>query len=429
MLHHNRFNAPQECTWQTLIRPDYRTLGFAQIPSAVEILLGIRRQDDHPFGSILHRYLHPEIKNVILLLIDGFGYHQLKRYSKCPFIERLEKRGDIVPISTLFPSTTAASVTTINSGLTPQEHGLMEWRLYMEEVDGIVVTLPFHLYGDSRNNSLTKIGVSPEILFSGESLHTRLHNRGMKTHSILHHSYAESPYSKISQKHSDIVEYVDASDMVVQLRERLKNNRSSAYFYVYYDILDQMCHRYGPHSDAHRASINGLMHLLKTELLDKADRRAAEKTVLIVTADHGHVRMDSNTTIYLNQCPDLDDAFAVSPVSGKPILPWGSPRDVFMKVKEDRVDETIASLHRFLDGRAAVLKSQEEADNGLFGIGTEHAQFRSRIGNILIVPYEDETVWYMHPGFDRMIRRGMHGGMSPEEMTTYFGIARLSDLL
>lgn len=363
-------------------------------------------------------------------MIDGFGYHQWLRHApQYPFFNRVLERGTLMPITSLFPSTTAASVTTINSDLTPQEHGLIEWYLYLEELDEVIYTLPFTtLDAKDQHDSLLKRGADPRMLFDGTSLHARLGDHGVASHAVLRDLYAKSAYSSVAQAGAKVLPYSSAPDMLVHLRQQLAAAQQPSHFYVYWDEVDHLSHTYEPHSEPYVAELNGLSHLLQTEFLDRVDRRAAEDTVFLVTADHGHVVMKPDETIYLNQWPEVTEALARS-TAGKTIPPWGSPREVFLKVDDDRVDEVVAFLSAMLRGKARVVRSQEEADRGLFGIGQEHPRFRKRIGNVLVLPYEGYTVWYQYPGQEKSKHRGMHGGLSREEMLTVLGFATLSDLL
>jgi predicted AlkP superfamily pyrophosphatase or phosphodiesterase len=216
--------------------------------------------------------------------------------------------------------------------------------------------------------------------------------------------------------------------MAVLLRQHVGTAKGKSYFYVYWDGLDHISHEYEPHSEAYLAELNSLTHVLQTELVEKVDRDVAENTALLVTADHGHVVMKPEETIYLNDWPEVTEALAVSE-AGKKILPWGNTRDVFLQVADEKVDSIINFLAEKLRNRARIVRPQEEADKGLFGLGQEHPQFRKRIGNILILPYEGTTVWFQHPGQEKSELRGMHGGLSHEEMLTVLGFANLSDLI
>lgn len=414
---------------EQFLRPDYARYSFAQIPALIELLLGTK-QGSHPFASTVLQHVKPQPQNVVLLMIDGFGYQQWMQYGeRFPFLSRVLNKGNLMPITSLFPSTTSASVTTISSGLTPQEHGLIEWHLYLEELDEIIYTLPFSsLDSKDQRDSLLKRGIDPRILFNGTSLFTRLHDQGVAPHALLRSAYSASAYGSVSQAGANVIGYSSAPDMLVHLRQQLAVAKQPSYFYVYWDEVDHLSHMYEPHSEAYLAELNSLAHLLQTELLDKVDHKTAENTVLLVTADHGHVVMKPDETIYLNQWPEVTELLAKSP-AGKTIHPWGSPRDVFLKVADNRVDEVVAFLSDKLKGKARIVQSQEEADKGLFGIGQEHPQFRKRIGNVLVLPYEEYTVWYQYPGHEKNKHRGMHGGLSREEMLTVLGFATLSDLL
>jgi hypothetical protein len=51
---------------------------------------------------------------------------------------------------------------------------------------------------------------------------------------------------------------------------------------------------------------------------------------------------------------------------------------------------------------------------GFFGNATE--QLRSRIGNLMVLPYGNGLVWW--EGYSMPHFRGYHGGLAPEEMET-----------
>jgi predicted AlkP superfamily pyrophosphatase or phosphodiesterase len=410
------------------LRPDYAKYSFAQIPSLVETLLGTK-EGDHPLADTVLSRVNSKPQNVVLLMLDGFGYNQWLKYGQqFPFLNRVLNQGNLMPITSLFPSTTAASVTTICSGLTPQEHGLIEWHLYLEELDEIIYTLPFMGIDEKNPDALLQRDVKPSVLFDGQTLYNRLGTNGVKSYALLRDAYANSAYSSVSQAGAKIIPYSGASDMLVRLRQQLAQAKQQSYFYVYFDGIDHMSHEYEPHSEEYLAELNGLTHLLQTELLDRIDKKVAENTVLLITADHGHVVMKPEETIYLNQWPEVTKALAKSS-AGKVIYPWGNTRDVFLQAFDDKADWLVSFLSEKLDGKARIIRSQEEADKGLFGVGPEHPQFRKRIGNVIVLPFEGYTIWYQYPGHEKADHRGMHGGLSREEMLTVLGFATLSDLL
>ncbi|TVR45178.1 MAG: alkaline phosphatase family protein [Puniceicoccaceae bacterium] len=416
------------CGRGAFLRPDYGRLNFARIPTLVENLLGLGT-DAGDIGAALRPVLPKRPARVVTLMIDGFGWHQWQAHAeRHEALRRIRDRGLVLPLTAVFPSTTAASVTAINSGLTPQEHGLMEWYLYLEELDEVIVTLPFKsMRPGAPSDELARRGHSARLLFDGRSLHRRLREAGVHSRVYLRNNYARSAYSTVSQDGAEVTGYESAAELFVLLRGHLRSDPEPCYHYIYWDAIDHVSHHYRPHSEVYLAELNSFAHLLRTELLDAVEAVTARETTLLVTADHGHVAVDPARTHYLNDIPGVGEALAVSP-GGRVIHPWGSPRDCFLQVRKERLDEIHGLLRTRLAGRAEVVRAQEEADAGLFGIGPEHPRFRARIGNLLILPHEDETVWYQHPGQERPTLHGLHGGLSREEMTTLLAASPLAEL-
>ena len=147
-----------------------------------------------------------------------------------------------------------------------------------------------------------------------------------------------------------------------------------------------------------------------------------------MTADHGQINVSPKETIYLSRYPKIVSSLQISS-SGKKILPWGSPRDVFLQVKDEKLEATFEFLTELLDGKATVVKSADAIKDGLFGLGKLHKKFKSRVGNILILPHKNYTVWYEHIRGKKFRLLGMHGGLSPDEMLVPFAAANAIDLL
>ena len=409
------------------LRPDYGRECFDQIPGIIAPLLGVP-QHKNSLAYAVTRQSSPA-QNVVVLLIDGFGYNSWLKYCEdFPFMRAMTERGCVMPITSLFPSTTAASLTCVNSGLTPQQHGLVEWRLYMDELGYPIFTLPFTSPAmREAPDWLLSQQVNPNILFDGRTIQEGLVASGVGCFSFLHKNYATSAYSNLTHKGSSMVAYDSVADMAVKVRQRLESAKGRTYCFVYYDAVDAVAHKYGPHSGEYVAEVSGLMHLLQTELVEKLHGDAAKQTMLVATADHGHVPMDPTKVTYIFETAKEQRCLAKMR-DGRPIMPWGSPRDLFLRVREEVLQETVSQLADRLAGKADVRSSRHEANRGLFGRGEEHPKFRDRIGNVLILPYEGEAVAWLDPAVGKTTKRGMHGGMSHEEMLTQIAFANLAEL-
>ena len=149
-----------------------------------------------------------------------------------------------------------------------------------------------------------------------------------------------TPVHNLIFQGSKIIPAVKSSDSIVRLRKNLEENRgNSAYFFVHLDTLDTISHQYGPESYEYYAELSLITYLLKRELVQKIDPKTAKETLLLVTADHGGINVDPKETTYLNCFPKTILNLQVGK-NRKPILPIGSPREVFLHIKEEKLAET-----------------------------------------------------------------------------------------
>jgi hypothetical protein len=79
------------------------------------------------------------------------------------------------------------------------------------------------------------------------------------------------------------------------------------------------------------------------------------------------------------------------------------------------LDEAQSILAKGLDGKAEVAKADWLMENGYFGPEISR-KFRARVGNLVILPYRYESVWWYEK--ERFVKHfyGNHGGLTPQEM-------------
>jgi len=407
--------------------PDYTGYCLSNVPTKILSLFGVKEQRPNLPADALGDVDTSGIENVILLLCDGFGYREWKRQVGKGFVGALSKKGSVRPITTVFPSTTAAALTAVSTGLTPQEHGLPEWYVYMDEVGEVIVTLPFSRAGDKRRDTLEGV-MNPKALFDGRTIFQKLTGAGVSCTSMTSRGLAYTCYSKVSRVGSAVRPYSAASDLTVSLRRLVERSRGPNFFYAYWSFVDTIEHIYGPNTDESEVEASVISHAFQEGFLSKVDRAAAKRTLILMTADHGQIQVDAKKTLYMNRFVKLARALQRGP-TGKAIPPWGSARDAYLRVEEDKVEETKAYLEKKLDGIASVLKTEDAIDHGLFGINKPSRKFRRRVGNLMILPHGTKTVWYRYRKGDSLDLTGHHGGLTEDEMTIPLAAARVSDLL
>jgi len=405
------------------VRPAYGDYCLSSVPATVLSCLGVETK--RPRLPKEHLEMEGADK-VVLFVADGLGYYDaLHNARERGFLRDATSRGSLIPLTTVFPSTTAAALTTLSTGLTPQEHCLPEWFVYMKEVQAVIATLPFSAVGDVGRDAL--VGkVSPRILFSGKTIHSALRSSGVRSFAFVNSYLARTAYSKLAYAGSEVVPYITSSDLMASLRKRLEEAKRPTYFYVYWEKVDTIEHAYAPGTEQSNSEISLLSYLLKKELLDRLGRRAASETLFLMTADHGQLKVSREVT-YLNSFGPLARSLKRAP-SGKAIPPWGSARDVYMDVEEERLEAVESHLSKRLGRDAVVLKTAEAVNAGLFGLGKPKPRFLDRVGNLMILPRKNKVVWYKYRRGARFEIRGHHGGLSPREMLIPFVASRLSAL-
>ena len=422
----NRSTKLKKLPGSDFLYPSYEEKCISNIPGTILDFFGVK--NEIPKLSIEVSSKIDEVNKIVLFVLDGFGFNQFQRYQKeQEFLQKLAENSEVFPLTSIFPSQTTNALTTLNTGLTPQEHGLFEYYVYLKEVDAIVNTLHFEPLGSKQRNELVEKGYSPNILFRGNTIQNRLKEAGVKSFTHIDSSYAYSHYAKLLFAESTSIPCLKSSDLVVSLKKKLEQEKGQAYFFAHLSNLDTISHEYGPNSYEYNAELSAISHLLKKELLEKIDSETAKETLMIMTSDHGGVNIVPEETTYINGFNDVLDNLQTSK-RGKTILPTGSARDVFLHVKEDKLAETQELLMKKIGAKAKVVETKEALNEGLFGRGEITSQFLERAGNLLILPYRNETVWFEHCMNIKYNPVGQHGGLNEEEMLVPLAVAKLSDL-
>lgn len=416
-------------TKKTFVYPQYDRNCISKIPNAILHLFEAEKERTNWLLENAKISSPGKINKVVLLVIDGFGFNQFLNYYKDNrFLANLTSKGEVYPLTSVFPSQTTNALTTLNTGLTPQEHGLFEYFIYLKDI-GLVNALRFERLGSRGQNKLIDEGFDPSILLlKNKTIHNTLREKGINTFTHIHASNASNACSKLIFQGSKIIPSAKSYDSIVRLRKNLEENSGkSAYFFVHLDTLDTVSHMYGPESYEYYLELSMITYLLRKELVQKINPKIAKETLLLVTADHGGLNIDPKKTIYLNCLPKAILNLHLGK-NRKPILPIGGPREVFLHIKEEKLAETKEWLLQKIGDRAQIIETVEAAERSLFGLGHASKELFERTGNLMILPYGNETVWFESHWGEKISLLGQHGGLNEQEMLVPFAVAGLSSL-
>jgi predicted AlkP superfamily pyrophosphatase or phosphodiesterase len=398
------------------IRPLYDSYGFAQIPQTIRYCLTGSEQKGVPFGP--RDDLYQKYDTVILFFVDAFGWRFFEQYyQRAPFLRRAAEDGLVSKLTSQFPSTTAAHVTTIHTGMPVGESGVYEWFYYEPLLDRMIAPLLFSFAGDTPRDTLKPTGVSARSLFPAHTLYQDLQPHGVDSIVLQHHTYANSPYTQVVTSGARVVPYRTLPEALVTLGQLLDTQKRKAYYFLYIDSIDAICHRYGPESAHTAAEIEVFLTIMEL-IFHKSLAAKKQRVLFLLTADHGQVAIDPATTIYLNQRFPQLQPYLVTNRAGQPLAPAGSSRDMFLHIKDEYLDQAHAFLHQALEGRAEIYRVRELIEQGFFGANPPSAAFMSRAGNLVILPYQHESVWWYEKGRFEQKFYGSHGGLTREEMET-----------
>lgn len=315
---------------------------------------------------------------VVLLVLDGLGWLQMQANAAlCPTLMRMAGHH----ITTIAPSTTATALTSITTGLTPGEHGVVGYRM---DVQGEVLNVL--RWGTASGDARKRIRpayIQPIPAFLGASVpavtradfagsgFTAAHLAGVR-----HHGW-RMPSTLVTQ----VAAVIDAGEPFV---------------YAYYDGVDKVAHEFG-FGPAYAAE------------LVAADRLVADvlhvlppDAVLVVTADHGQVIVGDRTE---SLGPSLQRL--VRSQSGEGRFRW-------LHSRAGAAGDLLASAVDLHHHHAWVKSVQEVVDLGWLGPHVSSAA-RSRLGDVALVPFVDIS-------FDDPADNGpfalvsRHGSLTPEEM-------------
>ncbi len=221
----------------------------------------------------------------------------------------------------------------------------------------------------------------------------------MQSHVFQPAAYAHSTYSgTVLRGATSLYPFRTLEDALDQLTSQvLAKEESPAFYLLYYDLIDACSHISGPNSQELAEEIDYFFSTLEQRFYQKL-RQLTGDTLLIFTADHGQIEVSPATTFYLKrEIPDIERYLRTNR-AGAPLVPAGSARDMFLYIKDEALDEAIDLLQRSLAGRAEIYRTSDLVAQNLFGSTTPSPAFLARAGNVVILPYARETVWWFEAG-------------------------------
>ena len=363
-------------------------------------------------------------RKLVVLLIDALGYLPLAAQmasDRALSLNDLARRGRFTPLTSVFPSTTSATLSTLHTGLPPSGHGITGYRMYLPERGTVANMIRLSPDADERPNRLLREPGDGRALLGAPTVHRRLTRAGVLSICLIEKTIFRSGLSQMLYADaSATLPYVSSSDLFVQIRKLLTTDPDlPACIWAYWGALDIIQHDYGTWGEAPAAEVRSLAYSLQTELVAPLRRSGGCEATLMLTADHGHIHVAGEDILSLTKLRRLRDALVAPPT--------GTARAPYLHLRDGTAGPLKAHLNRTLGDRLLALRSGEALAGGLWGPGKARAELPGRVGDLILLMRDARMLFYPYRKGVRpsSLAGGSHGGLSEEEMLIPFLCVRL----
>ncbi len=317
---------------------------------------------------------------IVLLVVDGLGAEQLRER---PTLTPVLSSGSGGIITSVAPSTTACALTTLVTGRTPAEHGVVGYRVAL---DGDVMNvLQWTVGGADARTRVRAPEFQPCPPFPGATEPVPV---------VTRYDYGPTGFTAAHLGRAPLHRWHTPAGLVTAVRELA--DAGTPFTYAYYEGIDRVAHAEGLgqyYDDELRAADR-----LVGDVLDALP----PGVVLVVTADHGQVEVGANVEVL---GPEIMED--VTLISGEGRFRWLHVRPG----ATGGVADTATALH----GDTAWVRTKEQIiEDGWLG-GVPGPRVSARLGDVALVPFE--PIAFLDPadtGEQRL--RARHGSLTEAEM-------------
>ena len=321
-------------------------------------------------------FLKDAPRNIVLLLLDGLGQNILERHLP---EDSFLRRHQADTLSSVFPPTTTAAATALETGLFPSQSGWLGWSIFWPPLGQNVALYPnttedgqqaaqYHV-GD-RCLAVTQL---PRLIREREHI---------------------SAFSVSEQ--GDI--YAKQLENVLTAVCRVCQEPGVHFVYAYVNEPDHTLHRSGCGAEAVR------QWLVQADKCLEELRQSCPDTLFLLTADHGFTDVEP---LCLEDYPELEDTLV-----RKPSI---EPRALNLFLKPGRQQDFLRLWQKIMGDSYTLYNREQVLQQKLFGPGPNHPMLEEILGDYLAVANTPLTL-FPNPSYLRFMK-ATHGGMTPEELT------------
>lgn len=322
-------------------------------------------------------------RSAIVWVLDGLGAHSLSaRAGHARFLAEARSKRDVA--RTVFPSTTAAALTSLLTGAQPGEHGIVGYRARVPGTDDVVNQLRGW---DTDDLPLSFQRATPLSATLGRPFF-----------AVSREEYQSTGFTVATLGDAEFHAADDLEDRV-RIAADLAAGHPGSLVYLYAPDLDAVGHKRGWESDEWIAVLEHVDAAART-LAAAVDRG----TGVVVTSDHGMIDVPRHRHVLLEEGPLLEGVRLIG----------GEPRMLHLYAEPGQADAVLDRWREAEASRSWVVSRTELEASGL--MGDVAPEVRERIGDVVVaarsgIAYYDDRQADKAP--QKMV--GQHGSLTDEE--------------
>lgn len=375
--------------YKDIVMPNYEHCILGIISSILNYYnVDTKHKTSEKLDAILNE---KKYKNVIFMILDGLGEHNINRISPDGYL----KRNQIDIVTSVYPSTTTAAITTYYSGKPPIETAWIAWSQYFKEYGRAIDVLPRKesYLGEPIKKPLIDVY---KTVINYESIFEQIEKASpdVKAYEV-EPEYADRRALR-SIKANNVEEIIMNIEDLCKMPDR-------KFILAYSDNPDGLFHKYGTTSDEARDFILDVENKIQ-KMCEGFD----DDTLLIISADHGHKDIDKSYTL-LDYLEIQECLIMPASLESRVVTFW---------VKEDMRKVFEERFNKVFENEFWLMTKEEFLDKYHFlGYGDKHYKIDDFIGNYIALSVAGSIIrleTYLAEG--KPVKKSTHCGLSKDEM-------------
>lgn len=313
----------------------------------------------------IDKLLEKQYKNVVLVILDGMGENILKNISP----DGIFSKNKIDTITSVYPSTTTAAMTTYYSGKPPIETGWIAWSQYFKEYGRNIDVLPEKDSFTGEKIDVKNLTIKDIIGYKTVYEQIREQNKNVKAYEILPSYCAKK--AKITMSANTVEEMCES---IVTLCKNTENK----FIMAYNDNPDSIIHKNGCYSQETKEFIKKAEEEFKKMLEELKDTN----TLLILSADHGH--QDIKETIDILELEEIQKCLMMPPTF--------ESRMVGFFTKDNKRKEFEDKFNSLFKNKFILYSKEDLLKSNLLGYGNKHKKVDDFMGDYVAIAISDARI-------------------------------------